>query len=90
VTACCRATIEKLRKDNAALKEELFLESKFSVTPTDSIAAHRITAMQDEADGLTRKARPCSHLTINLLCHCHAGRGGRPRAQSAPPPLPLR
>ena len=25
------------------------------MTPSDNIAAHRITAMQDEADGLTRK-----------------------------------
>ena len=27
------------------------------MTPTDNIAAHRITAMQDEADSLTRKVR---------------------------------
>lgn len=53
----CRATIEKLRKDNDALKEELLLANKFSVTPTDTSTAHRITAMQDEADGLTRKVR---------------------------------
>jgi hypothetical protein len=57
LTMCnkCRATIEKLRKDNDSLKEELFLENKFSVTPTDNIAAHRISAMQDEADALTRQ-----------------------------------
>jgi hypothetical protein len=51
----CRATIEKLRKDNLSLKEELYLENKFSITPLDSAASHRITAMQDEADALTRK-----------------------------------
>lgn len=57
----CRATIEKLRKDNDTLKEELFLENKFSVTPVDNIAAHRITAMQEEADALTRKVRSTPH-----------------------------
>jgi hypothetical protein len=55
-TPCsCRATIDKLRKDNESLKEELLLENKFSVTPTDNFATHRISNMQDEADALTRK-----------------------------------
>lgn len=54
----CSATIDKLRKDNESLKEELFLENKFSVTPTDNIAAHRIACLQDEADALTRKVLP--------------------------------
>lgn len=52
---CFRASIDKLRKDNLTLKEELYLENKFSITPLDSAASHRITAMQDEADALTRK-----------------------------------
>lgn len=50
-----RASIDKLRKDNHTLKEELYLENKFSITPIDTAASHRITAMQDEADALTRK-----------------------------------
>lgn len=50
-----RATIDKLRKDNVSLKEELYLENKFSITPLDTSATGRITAMQDEADALTRK-----------------------------------
>lgn len=54
-----RASIDKLRKDNLTLKEELYLENKFSITPLDNAASHRITAMQDEADALTRKV--CSH-----------------------------
>ena len=62
----CSATIDKLRKDNESLKEELFLENKFSVTPTDNIAAHRISCLQDEADALTRKVRPAPH----PLCVC--------------------
>ena len=59
-----RATIDKLRKDNLALKEELYLENKFSITPLDTSAAGRITAMQDEADALTRK----------VLMHCFYSR----------------
>lgn len=31
------------------------MENKFSVTPSDNIAAHRISALQDEADALTRQ-----------------------------------
>jgi hypothetical protein len=54
-----RASIDKLRKDNLTLKEELYLENKFSITPIDNSASHRITAMQDEADVLTRKV--CKH-----------------------------
>lgn len=53
-----RASIDKLRRDNHTLKEELYLENKFSITPIDTAATHRITAMQDEADALTRKVCP--------------------------------
>lgn len=53
-----RASIDKLRRDNHTLKEELYLENKFSITPIDNAATHRITAMQDEADALTRKVCP--------------------------------
>jgi hypothetical protein len=61
---CFRASIDKLRKDNLSLKEELYLENKFSITPLDNAASHRITAMQDEADALTRK--------VCIQCYCGA------------------
>lgn len=55
--ACSRAAIEKLRYQNAKLKEELLLENKFSVRPSDPGAARLINKLQDEADLYTRKVR---------------------------------
>eukprot|EP00884_Botryococcus_braunii_P006483 jgi/Botrbrau1/15836/Bobra.40_1s0020.2 len=50
-----RAAIQKLEEDNAALREELMLENKFSVRPTSAHAAALIAILQDECDGHTRK-----------------------------------
>ncbi|KAI8473807.1 MAG: outer dynein arm docking complex protein ODA1 [Monoraphidium minutum] len=50
-----RAAIEKLRGQNARLKEELLLENKFSVRPSNPSATVWINKLQDEADLYTRK-----------------------------------
>ncbi|GBF94682.1 flagellar outer dynein arm-docking complex [Raphidocelis subcapitata] len=50
-----RAAIEKLRGQNARLKEELLLENKFSVRPSNPAATIWINKLQDEADLYTRK-----------------------------------
>ncbi|KAF8055922.1 ODA1 [Scenedesmus sp. PABB004] len=50
-----RAAISKLREQNARLKEELLLENKFSVRPSNPGAAALINKLQDEADLFTRK-----------------------------------
>ncbi|KIY97154.1 flagellar outer dynein arm-docking complex protein 2 [Monoraphidium neglectum] len=50
-----RAAIEKLRAQNARLKEELLLENKFSVRPSNPSATIWINKLQDEADLYTRK-----------------------------------
>lgn len=52
-----RATIEKLRAENNALKEELLVESRFSVQPSDPRMTAEIEALEREADGLTKKVR---------------------------------
>ena len=51
----CRAAIQKLKEDNAKLKEELLLENKFSVTPTTANAAALISNLQEQSDVYTRK-----------------------------------
>ena len=50
-----RAAIQKLKEDNAKLKEELLLENKFSVTPTTANAAALISNLQEQSDVYTRK-----------------------------------
>eukprot|EP00877_Chromochloris_zofingiensis_P013781 jgi/Chrzof1/8657/Cz03g19020.t1 len=50
-----RAAIEKLRLQNAKLKEELLLENKFSVRPSNAGSTVLINKLQDEADLYTRK-----------------------------------
>ncbi len=54
---CCmhRFAIEKLRTQNAKLKEDLLLENKFSVRPSNPGATILINKLQDEADLYTRK-----------------------------------
>lgn len=50
-----RAAIDKLRQQNARLKEDLLLENKFSVRPSNPGATVLINKLQDEADLFTRK-----------------------------------
>uniref|UniRef100_A0A383V6K0 ODAD1 central coiled coil region domain-containing protein n=1 Tax=Tetradesmus obliquus TaxID=3088 RepID=A0A383V6K0_TETOB len=50
-----RAAIDKLRQQNAGLKEGLLLENKFSVRPSNPGATVLINKLQDEADLFTRK-----------------------------------
>lgn len=50
-----RAAIDKLRQQNARLKEDLLLENKFSVRPSNAGATQLINKLQDEADLYTRK-----------------------------------
>lgn len=50
-----RAAIEKLRADNAALKEELALENKFSMAPSQSSADALISNLQHQSDACTAK-----------------------------------
>ena len=52
-----RAAIERLRGQNAALKQELLLENKFSVRPSSRGAAALLTRLQDEADAYARKVQ---------------------------------
>ena len=52
-----RAAIDKLRGQNARLKEELLLENKFSVRPSNPGATVLINKLQDEADLYTRKVK---------------------------------
>ena len=48
-------TIEKLRTDNYKLKDELFLENKYSSLPSNSAVTTQISKLQDQADVFTRK-----------------------------------
>lgn len=50
-----RKAIEVLKKDNAALKEELRLENKHSVVPTAASGSALLAQLQSESDILTRK-----------------------------------
>jgi hypothetical protein len=54
-TWSCRAAIDRLRQQNARLKEDLLLENKFSVRPSNAGATQLINKLQDEADLYTRK-----------------------------------
>lgn len=49
------AAIERLRAENAELKEELFMESKFSVAPTNPAFTATIDQLEVEAHALTNK-----------------------------------
>jgi hypothetical protein len=51
----CRSAIDRLRQQNAKLKEDLLLENKFSVRPSNPGATQMINKLQDEADLYTRK-----------------------------------
>ena len=51
----CRAAIEKLRTQNNMLKEELLMENKFSVAPTNHSINAQINRCQDQLDLYTRK-----------------------------------
>jgi hypothetical protein len=78
LTSASRTAIEKIREQNAKLKEELLLENKFSVRSSNQEAANLINKLQDDADVYTRivglhlhtcqsrpstaKAMPCSHM----------------------------
>lgn len=53
--AAYRAAIDRLRQQNAKLKEDLLLENKFSVRPSNPGATQMINKLQDEADLYTRK-----------------------------------
>lgn len=59
-----RAAIEKIRRDNEDLKEELLLENKLSVRSTKPGSFVRIAQLQDEADAFTRKV---NHLKVTAF-----------------------
>lgn len=50
-----RTTMDKLKKDNETLKEELALETKQAMASNSSAAAAEIAKLQDQADTYTRK-----------------------------------
>jgi chromosome segregation ATPase len=50
-----RTTMDKLRKDNDTLKEELAIETKQAMASNSSAAAAQIAKLQDQADTYTRK-----------------------------------
>jgi chromosome segregation ATPase len=50
-----RTTIDKLKRDNETLKEELALETKQAMQSNSSAAAAQIAKLQDQADTYTRK-----------------------------------
>jgi hypothetical protein len=70
---CCRAAIDKLRQQNARLKEDLLLENKFSVRPSDPGATVLINKLQDEADLYTRKV--CKNLLQRICVRSFASSG---------------
>ena len=47
--------MDKLKKDNDTLKEELALETKQAMASNSSAAAAQIAKLQDQADTYTRK-----------------------------------
>ena len=51
----CRAAIDKLKKDNDTLKEDLALETKQAMQSNSAAAAAQIAKLQDQADTYTRK-----------------------------------
>ena len=53
----CRGAIAALKRDNAALSEELRIENKYSVAPTTITGNHLLDQLQDECDVLTRKVK---------------------------------
>ena len=67
-----RAAIEKLRQDNAALKEELRLENKFSVQPTLANASALIQNLKEQSDVYTKKARVGAALACSTALECAA------------------
>ena len=52
-----RAAIERLRGDNALLKEEVMLENRFSVAPTSAAAAAAIAGLQEQSEVYNQKVR---------------------------------
>lgn len=76
----CRAAIEKLRTDNAALKEELVLENKFSVAPSQASAAALIQNLQQSSDIYTAKASV--HCCTNVAAHVRARKEAELLSQS--------
>ena len=50
-----RNTMDKLKRDNETLKEELALETKQAMQSNSSAAAAQIAKLQDQADTYTRK-----------------------------------
>jgi len=67
--ASCRAAIDKLRQQNARLKEDLLLENKFSVRPSNAGATQLINKLQDEADLYTRKVSTAVALALGCCLH---------------------
>ena len=71
-----RSAIEKLRADNAALKEELRLENKFSVQPTAANASALIQNLKKQSDVYTKKVRarhkPCPEYRGLPLVSCRS------------------
>ncbi len=53
-----RAAIERLRSDNALLKEEVMLENRFSVAPTSAAAAAAIAGLQEQSEVYNQKVPP--------------------------------
>ena len=98
------ATAQSLRKqrtaataiaaDNAALKEELMLENRFSVCPTTQAAAALIAALQAQADAWAAKVgaegAAASGQGACITLSTVAWAGSVTRAPLALPPLPCR
>ncbi len=53
----CRAAIERLRMDNALLKEEVMLENRFSVAPTSAAAGAAIAGLQEQSEVYNQRVR---------------------------------
>lgn len=66
-----RAAIDKLRQQNARLKEDLLLENKFSVRPSNPGATVLINKLQDEADLYTRKVTALARARAAGMHHSH-------------------
>jgi hypothetical protein len=83
-----RCAIERIREQNAKLKEELLLENKFSVRSSNQEAANLIAKLQDDADQLTRKVGAAAGAKLCPACACPAARRGAARAATPPARLP--
>ena len=73
----CRAAIERLRMDNALLKEEVMLENRFSVAPTSAAAGAAIAGLQEQSEVYNQRVRAQRCRVLRQCCkerkiHCNA------------------